>query len=88
MTRLRAGSPTLVPGAAVIPVEESSLSSGATSFGCYVYASKRPAAVIVCQREKTQAFNGEGEALPLDPLLAKVSNLPSVLAECRRKLNE
>lgn len=86
MIRLRAGAPILLPGAAVIPIEEAHVSTGFFSSVCCVYASKRPTAVVICRSQDTQTFNCEGEAVALGDLLQEVPNLAAVLAECKNRL--
>lgn len=86
MIRLRAGEPVLLPGTAVVPIEEVRLSTGAISPGCGVYASKRPVAVVVCRPEETRTLDCDGEAVDLDELIEEVPGLAAVLAECRETL--
>ncbi len=77
----------LLPGTAVVPIEEVQVGTGVLFAGCGVYASKRPVAVVVCRPEETRTLDCDGEAVLLDELIDGVPGLAAVLAECRERLS-
>jgi hypothetical protein len=75
-----------MPGAAVIPIEETRVSRGGVLSGWGVYAAKRPVAVVVCRPDETRTFDCDGGEVSLSELLVEVPDLSVVLVECRERV--
>ena len=82
MRRRTAGAPVAVPGAILIPIEESWAEALPGPAGLCLYACKRPVAVVVCRAGETLALDMDGGRTGLDELLNHTPGLLDAVAAC------
>ncbi len=76
----RAGKPVTLEDVTLLAVEKVSIRSGRDESGNWVQASVEPFAVIVRDRNGTRAYDLDANAVSLETLREKVSDLDSLLA--------
>ncbi len=81
MSRLRVGKPVKIAGRTIVPIERVSRISGSGKHRFWVWSTKEPLAVVVCEPSQQQAFDTSGSPVPLGKLLREVPGLRATLAK-------
>jgi hypothetical protein len=81
MSELRMDKPICVNGTNIIPIEKVYLGHYALRKGYWLYGSKEPVSIVVCDAHGLRAFDVQGRGLSLTELIGKVPGLEAVLAE-------
>jgi hypothetical protein len=81
MSDLRMGKPISLNGINVIPIEKVSVRSYALKKGYWLYGSKEPVSIVVCDTHGVRALDIQAQGLSLTELIREVPGLEAVLAE-------
>ena len=81
MSELRMGEPICVNGTNIIPIEKVYLRNYALRKGYWLYGSKEPVSIVVCDAHGVRALDVQAHGLSLTELIRKVPGLEAVLAE-------
>lgn len=79
MNELRVGTPVVVAGITLIPVERLRVITTARRQGCWFQATKEVFAVVICDANGAHAIDVNGHSLSIDYLHEKVLELQAVL---------
>jgi uncharacterized spore protein YtfJ len=81
MSELRVGKPICVNGTNIIPIEQVYLRNYPLRKGYWLYGSKEPVSIVVCDAHGVRALDIQARGLSLTELIRKVPGLEAVLAE-------
>ena len=81
MSELRMDKPICVNGTNIIPIEKVSVRSSALRKGYWLYGSKEPVSIVVCDAHGVKALDIQAHGLSLTELIREVPGLEAVLAE-------
>ena len=81
MSDLHMGKPISLNGTNIIPIEKVYLGKYALRKGYWLYGSKEPVSIVVCDAHGVKAFDIQAHGLSLTELISKVPGLEAVLAE-------
>jgi uncharacterized spore protein YtfJ len=81
MSELRMGKPIRLRGTNIIPIEKVYLSNYPLRKGYWVYGSKEPVSIVVCDVRGVRALDIQAHGLSLTELIRKVPGLEAVLEE-------
>lgn len=79
MNELRAGTPLVVAGVTLIPVERLRLVANARRQACWFQATKEAFALVICDAHRTYALDAGGHPLSIDHLFELVPKLQAKL---------
>ncbi len=81
MTELRIGSPVVIAGVTLIPVERLIRHSYSHKRGFGIHIRKDPELIVVCGRAMRAAFDVDGVELRLADLIRDIEGLEAVIDE-------
>jgi uncharacterized spore protein YtfJ len=81
MTELRMGKPIYLNGTNIIPVEKVYVRNYALKKGYWLYGSKEPVCIVVCDTHGVRALDIQAQGLSLTELIREVPGLDAVLEE-------
>ncbi|MGO9571488.1 MAG: hypothetical protein ACLP5H_28530 [Desulfomonilaceae bacterium] len=81
MSDLRMGKSISLNGINIIPIEKVSVRNYVLRRGYWVYASKEPVSIVVCDAHGVRAFDIQAPGLSLKELIVKVPGLEALLAK-------
>ena len=81
MSELGMGKPICVNGTNIIPIEKVYLRNYAFRTGYWLYGSKEPVSIVVCDAQGVRALDMQAHELSLTELIRKVPGLEAVLEE-------
>ena len=79
MTQLSAGKPLTINSITLIPIEETSLYSGSVKNSEFIYASKKPMALVVLSGESPKAYNMSFTEVSIEQLIEKTKGLKELM---------
>ena len=79
MNELRAGTPIVVAGVTLIPVERIRIVATEVQQACWLQATKDAFALVICDAHGQHAVDTDGYHLPIDHLLDLVPELQTAL---------
>ncbi len=81
MSELHMGKPIYLNGTNIIPIEKVYLGNYTFRKGYWLYGSKEPVSIVVCDTHGVRALDIQAHGLSLTELIRKVPGLEAVLAE-------
>jgi uncharacterized spore protein YtfJ len=81
MSELRMGKPICLSGTNIIPIEKVCLSNYPLRKGYWLYGSKEPVSIVVCDAHGVRALDIQAHGMSLTELIREVPGLEAVLAE-------
>jgi uncharacterized spore protein YtfJ len=81
MSELQMGKRVCVNGTNIIPIEKVYLSNYRLRKGYWLYGSKEPVSIVVCDAHGVRALGIQARGLSLTELISKVPGLEAVLEE-------
>jgi hypothetical protein len=79
MTEWRAGTPVVVSGLAIVPIEATARDSHIARQSFWVYGAKKPVAIVLLRRFERKALDISGAEVDAGQLEEKVPGLREVL---------
>ena len=79
MKTLTAGKPITINKFTIIPIEETRLYAKALLESPFIYASKRPKALILINDEGSKAFDMNFNEVPLESLTSHINGLKELI---------
>lgn len=79
MITLSAGKPVTINSITLIPIEESRLYSKSVLDCPFIYASKRPKALIVVSDTTPKAYNMNFDEIPIETLIEETEGLKELI---------
>jgi uncharacterized spore protein YtfJ len=81
MSELHMGEPISLNGTHIIPIAKVYLGNYALGKGYWLYGSKEPVSIVVCNAHSVRTLDIQAHGLSLTELIRKVQGLEAVLAE-------
>ena len=81
MSELHMGKPMCFNGANIIPIEKVHVRNHSFRKGYWLYGSKEPVSIVVCDPHGVRALDIQGNGFSLTDLISKVPGLEAVLAQ-------
>ena len=79
MTRLSAGKPVTFNSFTLIPIEETTFYAGAVQKSEFIYASKKPRALVVLYEGATKAYNMKFDEVSVEKLIEETNGLNELI---------
>lgn len=79
MTTLSTGKPLTFNSFTLIPIEETTLYSGSVTNSEFIYASKKPRALIVLSEGAPKAFNMQFDEVSIEHLIEETKGLKELM---------
>ncbi len=79
MTRLSAGKPLTVNNFTLIPIEETTLYSGSVQNSDFLYANKKPRAIVILSEGTPKAYNMKFDEVSVEQLIEETNGLNELM---------
>jgi hypothetical protein len=81
MSELHMGRPICLNGSKIIPIEKVYVRNHSFRKGYWLYGSKEPVSIVVCDARGARALDIQEHGMSLTDLIREVPGLEAVLAE-------